>query len=67
MAIENIIDNERRSNVFGLAISLTMLVSSSGGFDFTLDDFTAWTQQAGFTRTALFPLMGATSAAVAYK
>lgn len=67
MTIENIIDNDRRQNTFGLLMSLNMLIENGDAFDYTLDDFERWTKAAGFKRTELIPLAGATSAAVAYK
>lgn len=67
VAIENVIDNDRRENVFGLLMSLNMLIETSDGFDYTFADFERWAKAAGFTRTALIPLAGPTSAAVAYK
>ncbi|MDQ6609120.1 MAG: methyltransferase, partial [Bacteroidota bacterium] len=67
ITIENIIDNERRQNTFGLLMSLNMLIENGDGFDYTLNDFERWTRVAGFTRTELLPLAGATSAAIAYK
>lgn len=67
VAIENVIDNDRRQNVFGLMMSLNMLIETSDGFDYTFADFERWAKAAGFTRTALIPLAGPTSAAVAYK
>ena len=39
--IENIIDDDRRENVFGLLMSLNMLIETRGGFDFTGSEFTA--------------------------
>jgi hypothetical protein len=67
MTIENIIDNERRQNTFGLLMSLNMLIENGDGFDYTMADFERWTKAAGFKRTELIPLAGPTSAAVAYK
>ncbi|MEO8588980.1 MAG: methyltransferase [Flavobacteriales bacterium] len=67
VAIENVIDNDRRENVFGLMMSLNMLIETSDGFDYTFADFERWAKTAGFSRTALIPLAGPTSAAVAYK
>ena len=67
IAIENIIDNERRKNTFGLLMSLNMLIENGDGFDYTMDDFEIWTKAAGFKRTELIPLAGPTSAAIAYK
>jgi hypothetical protein len=67
MAIENIIDNERKQNTFGLLMSLNMLIENGDAFDYTMNDFEKWTKTAGFTRTELITLAGPTSAAVAYK
>jgi hypothetical protein len=67
IAIENVIDNERRENVFGLMMSLNMLIETGIGFDYTFADFERWAKAIGFNRTALIPLAGPTSAAVAYK
>ncbi|OQP61721.1 methyltransferase [Niastella vici] len=67
VAIENIIDNERRQNTFGLLMSLNMLIENGDAFDYTLSDFERWTNAAGFKRTELISLAGPTNAAVAYK
>lgn len=67
VCIENIIDNDRRKNAFGLMMSLNMLIETKGGFDFTFSDFEGWAKKAGFTKTELLPLAGPTSAAIAYK
>ena len=67
IAVENIIDDARRENVFGLLMSLNMLIETGDGFDYTGTDFTKWCKEAGFSRTEIIPLGGPTSAAVAYK
>jgi 16S rRNA G1207 methylase RsmC len=67
VAIENIIDNERRQNVFGMMMSLNMLIETGKGFDYTFADFNKWAKKIGFKSTALLPLAGPTSAAIAYK
>jgi hypothetical protein len=67
IAIENVIDDDRRANAFGLLMSLNMLIETPGGFDYTHAQFDAWCRGAGFARTELVPLAGPTSAAVAYK
>lgn len=67
MAIENIIDNDRRQNTFGMLMSLNMLVENGDAFDYTLEDFERWAKTAGFKKVELVPLAGPTSAAVAYK
>ena len=38
---ESLIDDERRSNAFGLLMSLNMLIELPGGFDYTGADCTA--------------------------
>lgn len=67
IAIENIIDNDRKQNTFGLLMSLNMLIENGESFDYTMNDFDTWAKQAGFKRTELIPLAGPTSAAIAYK
>lgn len=67
VAIENIIDDERRQNAFGLMMSLNMLIEFGGAFDFTGADFTSWCLEAGFARCDVLPLAGPASAAIAYK
>ena len=67
VVIENIIDNQRSQNVFGLTMSLNMLIETGEGFDFTLNDFSKWAKAAGFKSVDLLPLAGPTSAAIAYK
>ena len=67
VAIENIIDDERRVNAFGLLMSLNMLIELPGGFDYTGAQFDGWARAAGFERTEIRHLAGPTSAAIAYK
>lgn len=67
VAIENIIDDARRENVFGLMMSLNMLIEFGDAFDFTGADFAGWCKDAGFRNTEIIPLGGPASAAVAYK
>ena len=67
IAIENVIDDARRENAFGLLMSLNMLIETPGGFDYTAAQFDAWCRPAGFTRTEVVPLAGPSSAAIAYK
>jgi hypothetical protein len=67
VAIENIIDDERRQNAFGLMMSLNMLIEFGEAFDFTGAQFGEWCREAGFTRCEIIPLAGPASAAVAYK
>ncbi len=67
IAIENIIDDARRENAFGLLMSLNMLIEFGDGFDYTGADFRDWCSEIGFTRFDMIPLAGPASAAVAYK
>jgi len=67
IAIENLIDDARRENAFGLLMSLNMLIELGDGFDYTGADFREWCGEAGFRRFEILPLAGPTSAAVAYK
>lgn len=67
IAIENVIDDARRENAFGLLMSLNMLIELGEGFDYTGADFRRWCDEAGFRRYEFIPLTGPTSAAVAYK
>jgi SAM-dependent methyltransferase len=67
IVVENIIDDERRQNVFGLMMSLNMLIEFGDAFDFTGADFRDWCLQAGFERVEILPLQGPASAGIAYK
>ncbi len=67
VCIENIIDDDRRKNTFGLLMSLNMLIETKAGRDFTFNEFTGWTKKAGFSRQEFIPLAGPTGAAIAYK
>lgn len=67
VAIENIIDDDRRHNAFGLMMSLNMLIEFGEAFDFTGAQFTEWCLEAGFSRCEVIHLAGPGSAAVAYK
>lgn len=67
IAIEALIDDDRRKNAFGLLMSLNMLIEFGVAFDFTGADFQSWTKEAGFRRFEVIPLAGPSSAAIAYK
>ena len=64
---EAIIDDERRSNAFGLLMSLNMLIETAGGFDFTGSDCAGWMREVGFGRTWVEPLVGHDSMVVGIK
>jgi len=67
IAIENLIDDARRENAFGLLMSLNMLIEFGDAFDYTAANFRDWCSEAGFSDFDVIPLAGPTSAAVAYK
>jgi hypothetical protein len=67
VAIENIIDEERKQNAFGMMMSLNMLIETGTGFDYSFSDFNKWAKVAGFNSTSILPLTGPASAAIAYK
>ncbi len=67
IAVENIIDDDRRENVFGLMMSLNMLIEFGDAFDFTGADFRGWCEEAGFRSVEVVHLAGPASAAIAYK
>lgn len=67
VVIENLIDDPRRTNAFGLMMSLNMLIEFGDAFDFTGSDFSRWCKSVGFSRTEIIPLGGPASAGVAYK
>lgn len=67
VVIENIIDDNRSQNAFGLMMSLNMLIETEAGYDFTFADFNNLVKETGFKETAIIPLTGPTSAAIAYK
>ncbi len=67
VAIEALIDDARRENVFGLLMSLNMLIEFGDAFDYSGADFRAWCGKVGFTRFEVIHLAGPASAAVAYK
>ncbi|WP_298997543.1 methyltransferase [uncultured Tenacibaculum sp.] len=65
--IENIIDDERNKNAFGLMMSLNMAIETDEGYDFTLSDFKQWAQETGFNNTRMMHLTGPASAIIAVK
>ena len=67
VVIENIIDNDRRKNAFGLMMSLNMLIETTEGFDYSMADFEVWAREAGFQHISIMPLTGPTSAIIARK
>ena len=67
VAIEALIDDARRENVFGLLMSLNMLIEFGDAFDYSGADFRKWCTEVGFQRFEVIHLAGPSSAAIAYK
>ena len=67
VAIEALIDDQRRENVFGLLMSLNMLIEFGDAFDYSAADFRKWCTEVGFKRFDVIHLAGPSSAAIAYK
>jgi len=67
VAIEALIDDGRRENLFGLLMSLNMLIEFGDAFDYTGADFRKWCSEVGFQRFEVLHLDGPSSAAIAYK
>jgi precorrin-6B methylase 2 len=67
VAIEALIDDERRQNTFALLMSLNMLIEFGDAFDYSGADFRGWCRQVGFRRFDVMHLQGAHSAAIAWK
>ncbi len=67
VAIEALIDDDRRENAGGLLMSLNMLIEFGDAFDFTGADFRGWCKEVGFRRFETIHLAGPSSAAIAYK
>jgi SAM-dependent methyltransferase len=67
IVVENLIDDARRENAFGLLMSLNMLIEFGDAFDFTGADLAGWCRDVGFRDVEILPLAGPTSAGIAYK
>jgi len=67
VVIENIIDDNRSENAFGLLMSLNMLIETPKGYDFSASDFDALAKEAGFLKTTKMLLTGPSSAVIAIK
>jgi len=67
VVIEDLIDNDRRENAFGLLMSLNMLIETAEGYNFTAADFEKWARDTGFAETSVMRLAGPTSALIATK
>ncbi|MGA2558932.1 MAG: methyltransferase [Terracidiphilus sp.] len=67
IVFEALIDDDRRKNVFGLLMSLNMLIETPGGFDYSGSDCLGWMKEAGFRETRVEHLAGPDSMAVGIK
>lgn len=64
---DSIIDDDRRQNVFGLLMSLNMLIETKAGFDYTGADCCQWMKEAGFRETRVEHLIGPDSMVIGIK
>lgn len=64
---ESMIDDDRRTNSFGLLTSLHMLLESPGGFDYTGADCAGWMRDTGFVDCSSAPLDGPVSVVTGYR
>ena len=64
VAIEALIDDDRRENAFGLLMSLNMLIETPGGFDYTGADCLDWLRAAGFSAPKIRTLRALRDAAM---
>jgi phospholipid N-methyltransferase len=62
-----LIDDDRRENEMGLLMSLSMLVETPDGFDYTHSECAEWLRKAGFTDPEVEQLPGAKSMVVAHR
>jgi hypothetical protein len=64
---DSIIDDDRSKNVFGLMMSLNMLIETTEGFDYTGADCMGWMRAAGFQQTRTEHLVGPDSMVIGIK
>jgi hypothetical protein len=65
---ESLIDDDRRTNTFGLLMSLAMLLVTHDGFDYTAAaQCRSWMSDVGFRSTYVEPLVGPDSMVVGLK
>jgi len=65
--IENLIDDARAKNLFGLLMSLNMLVEFGNAYDTTISELIGICRQIGFTEFECLSVHGACSALIARK
>ena len=64
---ETVIDDDRRENATALIMSLTMLIETDAGFDFTGAECQQWMKDAGFRETRVAHLTGPESMVIGIK
>jgi O-methyltransferase/methyltransferase family protein len=64
---ESLIDDERRTNTFGMLMSVNMLIETQDGFDYTGADCRSWMADIGFRHSYVEPLVGPDSMIVGIK
>lgn len=64
---ESVIDDDRRSNTFGLLMSVNMLIETQEGFDYTGADCRGWMADIGFRDSYVERLVGPDSMVVGIK
>lgn len=67
IAFDAIIDDDRKTNAFGLLMSLNMLIETPGGFDYSGADCVEWMREAGFREVRVEHLVGPDSMVVGIK
>jgi hypothetical protein len=67
LVYDALIDDERRSNLGGLLMSLNMLIETRDGYDYTGAQGKAWMREAGFRETYVEPLTGPDAMVVGIK
>ncbi len=67
VAIEMLIDDERRKSVPALMMSLAMMINTEGGFDYSAKQFGEWAAEVGFAKSHRLDLLDPIHAVVAYK
>jgi 2-polyprenyl-3-methyl-5-hydroxy-6-metoxy-1,4-benzoquinol methylase len=67
IVFESIIDDERKTNTFGLLMSLNMLIETPNGFDYCAADCEGWLAEVGFRETSAEHLVGPDSMVVGIK
>jgi len=64
---DSVIDDDRSQNAFGLMMSLSMLIETPGGFDYTGADCMGWMKEVGFRETRVEHLVGPDSMLIGIK